>query len=97
MKIYFVTTLEDLYDSYSFKRTVGYYCNIEDAKYVVENNVCDINETCYDYAVIEEIEEGMYPRVEQQLFYKFDYFDKKYKETSYNKFPYKGWQAVKIG
>ena len=39
---------------------VGYYFDKNDAFNAVKENACDINETCYDYALIEEIREGLY-------------------------------------
>ena len=42
------------------ERIVGYYKNKEIALDAVKCNACDINETCYDYALIEEVEEGLY-------------------------------------
>lgn len=38
----------------------GFYTNSLDAFEAVKNNNCDIFETCYKYALIEEVEEGMY-------------------------------------
>ncbi len=44
----------------------------EEAEEVVLNNICDIWETCYDYAVIEEIDSKIYPRYIKRQFYKYN-------------------------
>lgn len=44
----------------------------EEAEEVVLNNICDIWETCYDYAVIEEIDSQIYPRYIMRKFYKYN-------------------------
>lgn len=41
-------------------RLVGWYSKFKDAYLPVSENCCDINETCYKYALIEECEEGLY-------------------------------------
>lgn len=38
----------------------GYYFDKDVAFKAVKEDACDINETCYDYAVIEEVEKGLY-------------------------------------
>ena len=54
-------------------RCFGYRTEFNVAEQLVLNNVCDINETIYDYVVIEKIGEGIHPIVENEWFYKFDY------------------------
>jgi hypothetical protein len=43
--------------------------SLETAQEVIKNNQCDIWETCYDYALIEGIEEGLYPVFPYQELY----------------------------
>ena len=51
------------------ERIVGYYTDKEIAFDAVKCNACDINETCYDYALIEGVEEGLYnPAFNRWLF-----------------------------
>ena len=40
---------------------VGFYRNKNTAFSAVKENWGDIHETCYDFAIIEEVEEGLYP------------------------------------
>lgn len=53
-------------------RVVGYYTDFNDADTVLKENICDVHETIYHYAVIEEIEEGVYPVAQSRWFYKYD-------------------------
>ncbi len=74
--MYFVTTFSKLEKDelgwYNFGsiRTVGYYADLEDARKTVINNAGDICETIYDYAIIEGVEQGLYPITKLQELYK---------------------------
>jgi hypothetical protein len=58
--IYLVTTIWNKNGDHH-SRSVGYYFNKEDAVHAVKENACDIYECgFYNYAVIEEIREGIY-------------------------------------
>ena len=59
-------------------RAVGYYPTIEEAKDIVINNRCDLNETIYDYAVIEDIAPGLYRYAEQPLWFVYNPKEDKY-------------------
>ena len=60
--------------------TVGIFDNIDRARQVVCENVCDIWETCYDYAFIEEWDlNAVYGATLQVEFYKFDRKEESYK------------------
>ena len=51
------------------QRLVGYYKDKNKAILNVKNNSCDIFETCYHYALVEEVEEGLYnPAINRWLF-----------------------------
>lgn len=71
--IYVITTFEKVDRSagywikYGSQRTVGYYFNYEDALEVLTNNICDLWETCYDYAALEALPEGLYPSAERRI------------------------------
>jgi len=53
-------------------RCVGYYTNFADADEDVKNNNLDIHEYTYTYAVIEKMEEGLYPLAKERWFYEWD-------------------------
>lgn len=65
-RIYVITVAEKLnmdetgFPDFGSTSVPGWYPRKEDAEHAVTENACDINETCYEYAVIEEIEEGLY-------------------------------------
>jgi len=61
-----------------YSHCFGYYKNFKFATQAVHNNYGDINETIYDYVVIEYIEEGLNPICKKRWFYKFDYENHKY-------------------
>jgi two-component SAPR family response regulator len=79
--MYFITTIEkteNLFDSFQNQRTVGFFENLDRAVDIVKNNRCDINETIYDYAVIEYLTDGLYPVAELVELYKFDHDKNEY-------------------
>lgn len=65
MKYYFITVMENVYvgsfglPRFVNKRTWGFYTCFGEADRVLHNNITDLHEDCYDYAVIEEYEEGI--------------------------------------
>ena len=77
-KIYIITTMTKLeqnklgWPEYGSTRTVGWYESFNDAEKCVVYNNGDIWETCYDYAIIEEVEEGLYPYCKPRWFYKYN-------------------------
>ena len=66
--MYFVTTVDSRSED---TRCVGYFKTFEEAERVVTHNLDDIWETCYDYAVIENIPEGLYQYDFHPTWYKF--------------------------
>lgn len=67
MNIYVIMTMTKLeqdektkFPDFGSSSIVGYYFDKDKAFDAVKENACDINETCYDYALIEEIKEGLY-------------------------------------
>lgn len=78
-KIYTIMVMTDLKQDdltkcpvFGSERFVGWYSNFEDAYSSVCENRCDINETCYDYALIEECEEGLYHPAFKRWWFKYD-------------------------
>lgn len=72
--VFFITTIDvaDKENKTFTWRTPGFRYSLEDAKEVVEKNMCDIFEYCYKYAVIEELEPYLYPERRNVWWYKWD-------------------------
>ena len=81
-KYYFITVFKDIDKHWGAKgiRCWGFYSNLDDAKYIVENNVTDLWETIYDYAAIETYEEGISSYTGERIFYRYDWVNNKYIE-----------------
>lgn len=83
--IYTIMVMEKLestgkgYPYYGASRVVGFYNKREHARECVMGNYGDIWETCYNYAVIEKIEEGLYSDLNDREFFKFDLETRTYK------------------
>lgn len=67
--IFTVTTLTLLPKHSS--RCVGYYFDKKDALECIEQNLGDIHEDSYKYAVIEEVESGLYPHTPSFLWFQW--------------------------
>ena len=73
-----ITTLEkiepndDYLALFGDQRVVGWYPEYSIAVEAVRENRLDINEEMYDYAVVEEMEPGLYPNVVQRQFFEYD-------------------------
>lgn len=52
--------VKNFFPDFGSSRLVGWYSAYETAVSAVMENWCRINECCYDYALIEKIEEGLY-------------------------------------
>ena len=81
MKVYFVATIRNIdIEGTMGTRVVGYFEDLETAKKCVEENWGDIYENgYYKYAVIEDVEPGLYMSAEATpIFYKWK--DGKYQE-----------------
>lgn len=53
-------------------RSPGFRYTFEEAEEAVRLNMCDIWETCYNYAVIHEIGPELYPFRHMRKFYKYN-------------------------
>lgn len=62
------------------QRLVGWYEDFNIAIDCVKNNSCDINETCYKYALIEEIPEGLYQCTRNRWLFKYNKENDSYKQ-----------------
>lgn len=84
--IYTITVIEDFKELKNKMltpigvRTMGFYFDKKTAVEVVENNETDLNETIYDYAIIERVQEGLYNCTNERTFYKFNYETREYEE-----------------
>jgi len=63
-------------------RCWGFYPNLSQAKNAVENNITDLWETIYDYAVIEIIRPGIAYPAEIVQWYKYRIGSKKYEPVN---------------
>lgn len=86
--IYVITTFQKVecndkgFIEYGSSRSVGWFETYEEALNIVENNIGDLNETIYDYAVIEKLGCGLYPvcnNLYERHYFVFDYETCKYK------------------
>lgn len=74
--LFFVTTFKQLekVERWGYKfgssRTVGFYPTLEQARNIVVNNYCDLCETIYHYALIQEIGTGLYPTAFSEELYR---------------------------
>lgn len=57
-------------------RIVGYYENYEDAYISVTGNSCDIHQGIYQYALIEEVKEGLLNPAKSEDRHWFEYSEK---------------------
>lgn len=64
------------------ERVVGWYSNYKDAYEDVANNACDIWEAYYQYALLEELEEGLYCPVQNRWWFKYNQEKDGYEEIS---------------
>lgn len=77
-KIYAVKVMEKLektsngFIDIGKTRIVGWYSDGDEAIKHVENNDWNIRDGIYDYALVEECDEGFYPYNSKRWFFKFD-------------------------
>jgi hypothetical protein len=76
--MFFITCFEKIeIDKYGMfdggcQRTFGFKETLEDATSSLQENRCDMHETIYNYAVVEKIDAGIHPVVEQEKWFKWD-------------------------
>lgn len=70
--MYFVTALKFSKIAFVDNRCFGYFHSKEQAMDAVLNNTGNICDFLYDYAVIEHIEAGIHPLVEEEIWFQFD-------------------------
>ena len=77
-RMYFITTITNLSDI-SDSRCIGYFSDQESAIKAIESNWGDFWETIYNYAVIENIPEGIYKFDAEPLWFQYDRDTEEYK------------------
>ncbi len=60
------------YPKFGVRDVVGFYHDKEEAIRDVEWNACDINETMFKYAIIEEVYPGIYPCSRTRWIFEYD-------------------------
>lgn len=86
-KMYIIMVMEDLNQDeetglpdFGCKSLPGWFTKFEDAYEAVSENRNDINETCYQYALIEECVEGMYHSAIKRWWFEFNHETGQYYE-----------------
>ena len=92
--MYFITTIDSKDGD---TRCVGYFSTFKKAEEIILDNACDIWETCYDYAVIENIEEGLYQYDHDAVWYKWNDLNEKYEKIEEKPEQYKKLIGFAIG
>lgn len=76
--MFFITCMEKIsiddlgWIDYGDKRTFGFYADYCKVKKALNTNRCDMNETIYNYAIVEEIDQGIHPTVIWTKWFKWD-------------------------
>jgi len=76
--MYFITVFEKIEPSEMYlaefgdQRTWGYYPEYEYAAEVLHENVTDMHEGCYEYALIENIDYGICAIADERQWFKWD-------------------------
>jgi hypothetical protein len=69
---------ENLGENNTDENCIGWLANEQEAIDFVVNNTSDINETCYDYALIAFIPQGINRVPTERIWFKFNHDTKKY-------------------
>ena len=67
-----VTQTPSGYVAFGDRDVVGFFHEKEYAIEAVKANACDINETCYRYAIVEEVNPGIYTRTKKRWIFKYN-------------------------
>lgn len=102
-KIYTILVMEKLEQDktthcpeFGSEMLAGWYDNYDDAFISVSGNSCDINEFCYQYALIEEVGEGLYNPAINRWWFEFNPETGKYIEIKEPDFC-RGFASFTIG
>ena len=90
--------VKNFFPDFGSSRLVGWYGAYETAVSAVMENWCGIDEYCYDYALIEKIEEGLYrpANSSERWWFKYDQATDTYAPVEEPK-EYEGYSGFTIG
>lgn len=80
-------------DKYMIRGITGVYTNRKDAIHDVINNVNDIWETCFNYAVVDGVETGSYGTLRERFVFRYNKRINKYVKCPAPK-AFKGWSTA---
>ena len=76
--MYFITSISEKHGN----RCVGYVSQLSDALYILEHDIGDLWEAgYYPYAVIEDVQEGLYQYDQNPLWFKYNEELDKYEKS----------------
>lgn len=74
--MFFITAMEELpilESNGGDMATFGYYKEFEEADQAVQENRLDMHEYLYKYIIVEQIDQGIHPWVENKWWYKYNH------------------------
>ncbi len=71
MNIHIITVLNVGGDDVTAHKVAGWKRYLTMAADFVEHNVADIHDAFFEYAVVEEVEEGLFPVTEKEYWFKW--------------------------
>ena len=77
-------------------RTFGYFADYNECQTALHENWCDMHEFYYDYAVVEQIFEGIHPRPEKVVWVKWGDEKEGFYETEKPEWT-NGWYGFALG
>lgn len=87
MELWFITTLQvDKEGTILDSRCVGYKETMQEAQYVVKENICDIYENSFNWVILEPFGPGIYPHASSEIWYQWDIPNRKYLLSAKPKF-----------
>lgn len=72
--MYFLAMIETdrRFNEYRSFAAIGYFETYEEVIKILQSDYCSFNETCYDYAIVEQIHPDLYLSPEKTIFFKYD-------------------------
>ena len=95
--MYFITCFSNFESEYLDNyRTFGYFSELAMCIQALNENLADMNERYYTYAVIEEISEGIHSRAKQIAWFRWDEEKEGFYETEKPEWS-NGWYGFALG